>query len=162
MPGLTYHVLDGLVRYMNLSVVDMIIEDAFSFPPDCDMLANTIDNVTLQENNMTAAATHVFDYVPSVVTCNRPMDVEWNLFGAFKPFQWPVWLLVVAFVLTNRLYSQVVSQSSSVGDVVRHGRPTFVASLLPLTFGLMLLTGLYRSRLLTTLLLKDPIYMVWI
>lgn len=74
------------------------------------------------------------------------------------PFRWPVWLTVLSLFAINRTYS--VLYTSENRSSIRRFRPSFTPSLLPVTLGLVLTTSLYRSGLLTKLLLRNPRYLV--
>lgn len=89
----------------------------------------------------------------------RAVNDSHDIFALINPFSQFVWLSILLFATVKTVYAAVLSNSMIVEEI-RSFRPSFSATFLPITLGTVLLTGLYKNQLLSSLILHRPTYLV--
>lgn len=106
----------------------------------------------LNQQNYTATWPVLYDSL-SILTTSRPVSQNSYVFYFINSFTPMVWLTIVLLAVIRK-----VLQGNHVAMEVRSYRYAFSTFLFPITLCFMLLTGLYRSKLVANLLVDKITY----
>lgn len=158
-PGLTVEIVASILRILKRPVISIngSIETDASDTIDVVGVILPLEEFKIEKLDTTIPI--LYDYI-SVITTDRPKTDGNDLLAFMNPFTSVVWIGVLLVVLMQKIFSRLVTkvEHSQNGTKIRSSASR--ATLLPVALCMVVLTGLYKSGLLTNLILRKKTYMV--
>lgn len=126
-----------------------------------DLMGSLHSLYSFRTSNITPTNPILYERL-SVVMSDTPLSERSNVFALLNPFSQVVWLAVLLLIAVKSVYSAVLTKSKYPGlfGRLRFFRPSFSATLVPIAFGIVLLSALYRNKLLASFFVHNTVYLI--
>lgn len=152
-------IVEAILRTLGRPYVLLLVNNGSATENTFDIIGNLRTDTHFRSLNVTPTNPILYERL-SVVMSDRPISDDNDTFALLNPFSQSVWLAILLLITVKSVYSAVLARYSDVVDECRSFRPSFSATLLPIAFGVVLLTALYKNNLLASFLLQKPKYLI--
>lgn len=161
-PGLSVEIVVSLLRTLQHPIISIAIpnfDDIDSGSEAYDMVGSILPLNDLEFYNLTTTIPIVYDSV-SVITTDKPLTDGNDMLAFMKPFTSAVWVGLFVVSLVRKIYTKLMTNMERCQDRTSNPLSASRATLLPIALCMVVFTGLYKSGLLTSLILREKTYLI--